>query len=112
MRAGPSTLLILAAALAGCTTVTHPTEPASVLHCENGETVEVRYAGDMALVVYKNRKHTMRTVISGSGARYIGDGMEWWSKGFEEGMIAPVAHGAEMGMSDQRVTCRAGPPPP
>ena len=109
-QAAIATLLL--AALGGCTTPLQTGEPARVLHCENGETVEARYAGDMAIVIYKNRKHTMRTVISGSGARYIGDGMEWWSKGFEEGTIAPVPPGADMGASDQRVTCRAGPPPP
>lgn len=53
-----------------------------MLHCENGETVEASYADDIAIVRYKNRKHVMHSVISGSGARYVGDGMQWWTKGF------------------------------
>ena len=101
---------LCAAGLAGCATVRHPHEPAAVLHCENGETVEVGYAGDLALVTYKNRTHRMRTALSGSGARYVGEGLEWWTRGFEEGTIAPVREGEEAA-SGERITCRAGPPP-
>jgi membrane-bound inhibitor of C-type lysozyme len=97
-------------ALGGCASVGHPHQPAAVLHCENGETVEVGYAGDLALVTYKNRTHRMRTALSGSGARYVGDGLEWWTKGFEAGTIAPVREGEETA-SGERVACRAGPPP-
>lgn len=96
--------------LAGCETLRHPTAPATILHCENGETVEAGYAGDIAIIRYKNKKHFMRSAISGSGARYVGDGMEWWTKGFEEGTIAPVLPGEAVSTSD-RVPCHAGPPP-
>lgn len=65
----------------------------------------------MAVVRYKGAKHTMRTAISGSGARYVGDGWQWWTKGFEEGTIAPLKPG-ETVASAEPVTCRAGPPPP
>jgi membrane-bound inhibitor of C-type lysozyme len=102
--------LALATALSACTTVRHPHQPASVLHCENGETVEVGYSGDLAIVTYKNREHAMRTAISGSGARYVGDGLEWWTKGLEEGTIAVLPPGEQVS-SGERVVCRAGPPP-
>ena len=104
-------MLAAGLALAGCSTVLHPHQPAPVLHCENGETVEASYADDIAIVRYKNRKHVMRSVISGSGARYVGDGMQWWTKGFEEGTIAPIRPGEDV-TSGEPVTCRAGPPPP
>ncbi|WP_374472846.1 MliC family protein [Phenylobacterium sp.] len=110
MRRRTAALIALTAALSACTTVRHPHQPAAVLHCENGETVEVGYAGDLAIVTYKNRKHTMRTAISGSGARYVGEGLEWWTKGFEEGTIAVLPPGEQVS-TGERVVCRAGPPP-
>lgn len=97
-------------ALGACTSVPHPSRPASVLHCENGETVEVGYAGNVAIVRYKNRRHEMAVAMSASGARYIGDGMQWWTRGFGEGMIAPLPPGQSI-TNEGLVTCRAGPPP-
>ena len=96
-------------ALAACETAR--TQPAGLLHCDNGETVEVGYTGDQAIVRYKGRKHMMRTAISGSGARYVGDGLQWWTKGLDEGTIAPLRPG-EQSASSELVACRAGQPPP
>jgi membrane-bound inhibitor of C-type lysozyme len=101
--------LLAALALAGCETAR--STPASLLHCDNGEVVEVGYAGDMAIVRYKNRKHVMRTAMSGSGARYIGDGLQWWTKGLDQGTVAPLAPG-EDAASAPPVVCKAGPPAP
>lgn len=49
--------------------------------CSGGQTVKAVYraAEDVAEVTYKGRTHVMRTVVSASGARYAGDGMEWWT---------------------------------
>lgn len=99
--------LVALGALGACETA--PNQPAALLHCDNGETVEVGYSGDMAIVRYKGRKHTMRTAISGSGARYVGDGLQWWTKGLAQGTVAPLMPGEESA-SAELVTCRAGPP--
>lgn len=96
-------------ALSACETAR--SQPASLLHCENGETVEVGYTGDQAIVRYKGRKHMMRTAISASGARYVGDGLQWWTKGLDQGTVAPLLPGAEIA-SGELVACKAGQPAP
>lgn len=104
-------ILAFLAALGLCACRTAASEPASVLHCENGDVVEVGYAADMAVVRYKGRRYVMHTAISGSGARYVGGGMQWWTKGFDEGTIAPLKPGEQVA-SAEPVVCRSGPPPP
>ena len=101
--------VLAALILAGCETAS--STPAALLHCDNGETVEVGYAGDMAIVRYKNRKHVMRTAIAGGGARYTGDGLQWWPKGFDQGRVAPLAPGEEAASAEPAL-CKAGGPPP
>jgi membrane-bound inhibitor of C-type lysozyme len=95
--------------LAACQTPA--VRPASVLHCDNGEVVEARYAQDVAVVRYGGREYVMHTAMSASGARYVGGGMRWWTKGLEEGTIAPLRPGESVA-SARPVVCRAGPPPP
>lgn len=97
-------------ALGACQTAP-PADPAKVLHCDNGETVEVGYAGDLAIVTYKNRTHRLRSVLSGSGARYEGDGLEWLTKGTGEGVITPLRQSPD-GPAPAGSACKAGPPPP
>lgn len=50
--------------------------------CESGEVIAVSYAGqDAARVRYQDRAYRMGIAISGSGARYTGEGLEWWTRG-------------------------------
>lgn len=54
--------------------------------CESGETITVSYPDpDSAKVHYKGSTHAMQIAVSGSGARYVGNGLEWWTKGSGEG---------------------------
>ena len=49
--------------------------------CESGETITAAYSStDTATVKYKTRTYTMQIAISASGARYVGEGFEWWTK--------------------------------
>ncbi|HRO34338.1 MAG TPA: DUF4232 domain-containing protein [Brevundimonas sp.] len=58
---------------------TPPTPPVGYA-CESGQTVEVRYPdASTAQVTYKGQSYTLRSVVSASGARYAGSGLEWWS---------------------------------
>lgn len=51
-------------------------------HCTSGETIAATYRSvDSATLQYKNAIHTLQIAISGSGARYVGGGLEWWTKG-------------------------------
>lgn len=97
----------LGLALAACQSV--PQEPATVLHCDNGDTVEVGYAGDLAMVTYKNQLHRMHLEMSRISARYVGDGLEWQTEGLGKGTMTPLQQpGAPPPVS---TTCKAGPPP-
>ncbi len=50
--------------------------------CESGETILASYLDtDTATVRYKGSAHSMQIAISGSGARYVGGDLEWWTKG-------------------------------
>lgn len=65
---------------------THLTAPStSSVHnyrCESGETIAAAYSStDSATVQYKGSSYNMQIAISGSGARYVGGELEWWTKG-------------------------------
>lgn len=56
----------------------------SVYHyrCNSGETIAATYpTTDSASVEYKGSRYHMRIAVSGSGSRYVGSGLEWWTKG-------------------------------
>lgn len=54
--------------------------------CESGETIVATYpATDTATVQYKGGTYNMQIAVSGSGSRYIGGGLEWWTKGLGPG---------------------------
>lgn len=90
-------LLIVApiiALTAACTqeveTPPRPVEPAPVASapvappisyaCESGQSVTVAYPdAATAQLAYKGQSYLLRTAQSGSGARYAGSGLEWWT---------------------------------
>lgn len=50
--------------------------------CDSGRTVEAAYTSDdTAMVRYQGETRRMRLAVSGSGARYADDALEWWTKG-------------------------------
>lgn len=50
--------------------------------CESGYDVQAIYrSGTTAVVRYANMTREMTIAISASGARYVGGGLEWWTKG-------------------------------
>ena len=59
--------------------------------CESGRTVEAVYRPPTAATVrYQGQVYEMTVAVSGSGARYIGGGFEWWTRGSgpgSEGMV-------------------------
>jgi len=58
---------------------------ASAVHnyrCESGETIAATYpTTDSATVRYQGSSYNMEIAVSASGARYVGGGLEWWTKG-------------------------------
>ena len=89
--------------------------------CEDGRTVRATYPDpDTAIVDVDGVKRTLKIAISASGARYIGDGVQWWSKGMDQGQLSPLAAGEDIATAPG-VNCRvkaageaaaATPPPP
>lgn len=88
-------LVVGATILAGCTRDAEPSAddmiqtapvavpagsatPAIAFVCESGQAVEVRYPDqDTASVAYLGRSYALRLVPAASGARYVGEGVEW-----------------------------------
>lgn len=69
------------------TAASSPATPVSYHYvCESGETVAVAYHDpNSARMDYQGTTHDMQIAVSGSGARYVGGGLEWWTKGSGEG---------------------------
>lgn len=57
--------------------------------CANGERLLVSYrTQDAALITYRGQTHFLPLARSASGARYGGDGWQWWIKGDAEGTLS------------------------
>lgn len=108
-------LAAFAVVFAGCTPAA-PKQPAVASNppswtryaCSDGQIVQAAYPDtNTALVKIKGETHTLHVAISGSGARYTGDGWQWWTKGMRDGMLAPLAAGESIA-SAQGTSCHAG----
>lgn len=50
--------------------------------CESGEVINATYPStESATIQYKGDTYSMQIAVSGSGARYVGGELEWWTKG-------------------------------
>lgn len=89
--------LLLPLALAGCSPGSAPTAAAPerstpwiTYVCADGRTFQALYPdANTARVRLAGREHTLKIAVSGSGARYAGDGLQWWNRG-PEGMLATL----------------------
>ena len=64
--------------------------------CEDGRTVKAEYPDSRtAHVQVDGETYALKVAVSGSGARYVGDGLQWWTKG-PEGMLAPLKDGEKI----------------
>lgn len=86
--------------------------------CEDGRTVEAGYPDrDTAVVDVGGHAYTLKAQSAASGVRYVGFGLQWWTKGLQEGRLARLKEGETIA-SEAGVLCRAGsqtavaPPPP
>lgn len=61
--------------------------------CNSNRMVKVSYhSGTTAVVEYEGRMREMIIAVSGSGARYTGGGLEWWTKGMGPGSEGMLLH--------------------
>lgn len=64
--------------------------------CDDGRIVQALYPdAQTARVRVPGGEHVLKIAVSGSGARYIGSGLQWWTKG-DEGMLAVLRPGEEI----------------
>lgn len=54
---------------------------------------------------YQGQLSLLKVAVSASGARYVGDGWQWWGKGLEEGNLAVMIEGEEFA-SDSGKLCK------
>ena len=105
----PLALLILAActetpaheqAAAVDTSPPQPTIAQATWSCQSGQKVFAVYpSADSAVITYLGGTYRMSRLESADGARYAGEGFEWWSKAYpdrEEGTMRVLA-GADSG---------------
>ncbi|KPF83452.1 hypothetical protein IP78_02080 [Brevundimonas sp. AAP58] len=78
-----------------------PTAPAIGYACESGKTVQAQYIDtETAQVVYDGQTYAMRIAVSGSGARYVGSGLEWWTasrNGQEQATLSRIGPNDQVG---------------
>lgn len=101
-----------AAAKPGATAAVNPDPGVRTYRCEDGRTLQAGYPdSNTAVVDVDGRAHPLRIAPSASGARYIGFGLQWWTKGMEEGRLSRLKDGETIA-SDPGVMCRTGPDVP
>ncbi|WP_293898946.1 MliC family protein [Phenylobacterium sp.] len=72
--------------------------------CADGRTLKALYPdATTAQVKLDGSTYRMSAGVSGSGVRYVGDGLQWWTKG-QEGMLAAVKAGEDIA-TDPGVRC-------
>ncbi|MFP2769312.1 MliC family protein [Oceanisphaera sp. KMM 10153] len=72
--------------------------------CESGETISTTYSSTgSATVQYKGSHYKMQIAVSGSGSRYVGGGLEWWTKGSGPGSEGSLFHHMADGTSGKSI---------
>jgi membrane-bound inhibitor of C-type lysozyme len=62
--------------------------------CADGRVVQAAYPDtNTAQIKINGEAHTLHIAMSADGARYTGDGWQWWTKGMHDGSLAPLAAG-------------------
>lgn len=68
--------------LSACANHVSKSVPMHDYSCESGAEIRASYPdADSAMVEYQGRSHSMKTLVSASGARYADAALEWWTKG-------------------------------
>jgi len=74
--------------------------------CADGRTVKTGYPDrDTAVLTVGEHTYTLKRALSASGSRYTGYGLQWWTKGPDNGRLASLKAGEEVA-SEAGVECR------
>jgi len=90
---------------------------ATTYYCDDGRTVRARYhAPGAATVSVDGEAHAMKTAISASGARYVGDGLQWWTRDLGRGALSGLKPGEDIasgaGVNCSTIDTEVMPPEP
>jgi membrane-bound inhibitor of C-type lysozyme len=78
--------------------------PVHSYQCDSGETITATYpSSESATIQYQGSDHAMQIAISGSGARYVGGELEWWTKGSGPGSNGTLFHHMPDGTSGEMI---------
>lgn len=72
--------------------------------CADGRMVTAAYDGQFAGITVGDNSYRLATAISASGARYVGGGLQWWTKGLDEGRLSKLKPGEDIA-TDPGVAC-------
>lgn len=90
----------------------NPDPKVTTYRCANGRTLVAGYPdADTAVIKWGDHSYPLKRAVSASGARYVGYGLQWWTKGLKEGRIATLKAGEQVA-SDPGVQCTATVEPP
>ena len=90
----------------------NPAVAVTTYDCPGGQKLQAAYPdSETAIVTWKGHTYNLKIARSGSGARYTGYGLQWWTKGMTHGAIATLKPGEDIA-SDQGVECVAPEPAP
>lgn len=85
----------------------NPVVAVTTYACPGGESVQAAYPDrETAIVTWKGHTYSLKVARSGSGARYTGYGLQWWTKGLNRGTISTLKAGEDVA-SDRGVECLA-----
>lgn len=112
MRLGLSALAlagIIVLAACASTPDAPPPAAATAYGCQSGALIQASYPDtDHARIQYKGQTHTLTIALSASGARYVGEGIEWWTKGSGPGSSGSLfAHRSDGTSGEVIETCTA-----
>ena len=76
-----------------------------VYRCTDGRSVAVRYDSERAFVSVDGGNVTLNVHPAASGVRYVGPGVQWWTRGMTHGQLSPLAEGQTYAEPDSGVAC-------
>ncbi|WP_207801859.1 MliC family protein [Phenylobacterium hankyongense] len=103
--AAPQAAPALPVAAASAGQAVNPPANVALYHCADGQAIEAGYPDrDTAVVTYNGHAYPLKSAAAASGVRYVGYGLQWWTKGMTQATLSTLKPG-ETVASDAGVTC-------
>lgn len=110
--AAPPSTAASTAASASAPAAVNPDPGVRTYACADGRTVQAGYPDrDTAVVDVGGHAYTLKIQVAADGARYVGYGLQWWTKGMQDARLSRLKEG-ETVASDPGVACHSGPDVP